>query len=158
MNRINLRTFISILSLFTVSSLMSQQTIHEDDVRASVEKFADAFLRADVSTLSNLLCENYIHINGSSGNIINKADWLSWINSRRLSLDKGELIISAYKVEDLKIQIFGETAIATGVVKSHGKRNGSSFNSHIRFSNVWVIEDGILRRAAFHDSAIRETK
>lgn len=47
-------------------------------------------------------------------------------------------------------------AIVTGIVKSDGTRDGVNFKSTLRFTNVWVYENGNLRRASFHDSAITD--
>lgn len=153
---ISMRNIYSIIILLFTSSLLAQQNINEEDVKNSVEEFGEAFLRADISILSDLLCENYIHVNGSSGNVINKTNWLNWIESRRTLLDKSELVVNSYIIEDVQIKLFEETAVVTGIVKSDGLRKDLPFKSHLRFTNVWIIEDGKLCRASFHDSTIPE--
>ncbi len=157
MKLIFLKSIVLTFVFLIATPLVSQPKLLEADVRTSVEKFGGAFLKADVSILKNLLCENYIHVNGSSGNVINKIDWLKFVESRRLLLDSGELVINSYKIQDLKVNLFGNAAIVTGIVESTGSRNGIPFISNIRFTNVWIIEDGNLRRASFHDSAIPES-
>ena len=147
-----LTLFVPLIFILLTYSAKCQAALKVSDVRASFDKFNQAFLEADVAILETLLAKNYVHVNGGSGNVINKQSWLKWIAFRRAEVDSGDLIIDTYEVNDIKIQIFGETAVVTGIVKSTGKRQGKPFNLSIRFTNVWLMEDGILRRAAFHDS------
>lgn len=49
--------FIALIFLIA-SLLMAQNTIPEEDVKYSVKKFGDAFVKADVSILREMLCEN----------------------------------------------------------------------------------------------------
>ncbi len=157
MFRFNQKFLVFLLILFFVSPVMSEQ-FDENDVRESVQKFGDAFSKGDVSILSNLLCESYVHVNGISGNVLNKKEWLNWIASRRLLLDNGNLVIHIYTVEDIQVIIYGESAVVTGIVKSEGHRNGVSFKKNIRFTNLWVFDNDALRRASFHDSVIPNIK
>jgi len=154
MIRTKLISTISIVLFLSVTPALSQQALNEQEVKAAVDKFSMAFLKADVTVLKTLLCRNYIHVNGNSGNVLKRNDWLNWIVSRRAELESAVLVINDYKTEDVQIEIFGETAIVTGVVKANGQRKGTAFSSQIRFTNVWLMEDGTLRRAAFHDSNI----
>jgi len=96
-------------------------------------------------------------VNGRSGNVLNRDEWLNWIESRRAKLDSGELVIKTYRVSDVEVQIYGEAAVVTGVVRSSGQRNGALFTSPVRFTNVWVKQGGEWRRAAFHDSPLPES-
>ena len=74
--------------------------------------------------------------------------------SRRAELESGDLLISEYRIEDLRIEMYGNTAVVTGVVFSSGSRKGEKFDSQVRFTNVWVFQGGSWRRAAFHDSPV----
>ncbi len=104
-----------------------------------------------------LLTKNYLHVNGRSGSVLNRDQWLKWVASRRAELDSGALVIKTYSVGDVKVQIYGEAAVVTGVVDSSGQRNDSLFTIQVRFTNVWVKQGGEWRRAAFHDSPLPET-
>ena len=128
----------------------------EAEVRAAVVLFGDAFVEADISILEDLLEENYIHINGSSGNVLDRDEWLRWVESRREELESGVLVVADYRIEELAIEIHGKAAVVVGVAVSKGTRHGVPNDSQVRFTNVWVHREGAWRRAAFHDTPLLE--
>ncbi|MFW6085172.1 MAG: nuclear transport factor 2 family protein [Gemmatimonadota bacterium] len=137
--------------------VLAQDVSPEDEVRAAVERFGQAYRDADVGTLRGMLSPDYVHVNGGSGSRIDRDQWLSWVASQKRLLDEGELRIESYEVTDTRIQLHGNTAVVTGTVSSEGVRSGEPFRVNVRFTNVWVDEDGTWRRAAFHDSPIPES-
>jgi len=124
------------------------------EVRNAVSALGRAFAKADVATLQTLLAQGYVHVNGGSGSVLDRDEWLSWITSRRAELDSGQLFIDTYSVEDVEIEVYGNVSVVTGVVYSTGQRNGASFVSRIRFTNGWIKSGDTWRRAAFHDSPL----
>jgi hypothetical protein len=129
----------------------------EDEVRAAFSSFSRAFLEADAGTLRSLLTVDYLHVNGRSGSVLNREEWLDFIRSRRAELASGELTVSVYEVDAVEVRVHGETAIVTGVVESRGVRREVPFVSRIRFTNVWVRQGGVWLRAAFHDSPLPDS-
>ena len=124
------------------------------EVRVAVAKFGQAFVNANVEVLESLLTSDYIHVNGRSGNVLNRDEWLNWIQSRRLELETGQLIIDEYDTKDVAVQIYENVAIVTGAVYSSGNHNGEPFASHVRFTNTWISINGEWHRAVFHDSPL----
>ncbi len=127
----------------------------ETQVRAVVASFGRAYNEADVPALEALLEEKYMHVNGSSGNVIDRDGWLKWVKSRRAELESGALVVSNYRIEDLRVVVHGEAAVVTGVAVAAGRRQGVPYDSQVRFTNVWVHRGGSWRRAAFHDSPLQ---
>lgn len=156
MTRSNLAVFSLLALVLSPRPAATQETSREDDVRAAVTAFGRAFVQADVSSLKRVLANDYSHVNGRSGGVLNRDEWLTFIQSRRANLDSGKLVISSYNVEDVRVRLYGETAVVTGVVESSGQREGVPFSSRVRFTNVWVLQGGAWRRAAFHDSPLPE--
>lgn len=124
------------------------------ELKQAVEALGVAFSKADISTLESLITDNYIHINGRSGNVIDKQTWLNWNKSRQKDIATNKEVIERYQISALQIEIFENTAFVTGIVTSSGTRNAKKFNSKIRFSNVWIRSKNQWKRAAFHDSSI----
>ncbi len=118
--------------------------------------FGRAFVEADVPTLDALLADTYVHVNGSSGNVLNRNEWLTWVKTRQAELEAETLVVGDYRIEELEVVLFGEAAVVTGVAISSGIRNGDLFETRLRISNVWIFGGGAWRRAAFHDSPIPE--
>ena len=145
---------IAFLTLFAHHTALPEEADREAEVRAAVNAFGQAYVEADVPTLEHFLSENYVHVNGGSGNVLNRDNWLKFVKSRRLEIDKGELVVSDYRIEDVKVVLEGNTAIVIGMWYSSQRRNGNSSTSKIRFSNTWLYREGVWRRAAFHDSPL----
>ena len=154
MRRMSPAIFILLILLVLPQPAVSQETSREHEVRSTISAFGRAFVEADVSILRTFLTDGYIHVNGRSGSVLSRDEWLNWMESRRADLDSGELVISAYGVKDVQVEVYGETAVVTGVVSSSGQRQGVMFTSQVRFTNVWVMQGGAWRRAAFHDSPL----
>ena len=133
---------------------MAEDAHREAEVRAVVNAFGRAFVEADVLILDSFLTDNYVHVNGGSGNVLDRDDWLEWVKLRRAEIQRGELVVSDYKIGDVRITVDGDTAIVTGTVFSSVNKNGNSSTSRIRFSNIWLYQKGVWRRAAFHDSPL----
>jgi ketosteroid isomerase-like protein len=134
--------------------LLHEKTTHSRlgmEVLAAVAKFAEGFERADTAALSAMLSEKYLHTNGSAPPL-RKTAWLNYVAARRAKLDSGEEVLKTYQNEDIVVEVFGEnTAVVQGVNLVEGTRNGQFFRSKIRFTQVWVLENGGWKRAAFHD-------
>lgn len=124
------------------------------DVRAAVRRFGEAYVEADVAILESLLTHDYLHVNGNSGNVLTREEWLDWIASRREEIENGSLVVTKYVVDDVRVEIYGTAAVVTGTVDASGIRNEERFASRVRFTNLWVRSNRIWRRAAFHDSAL----
>lgn len=147
-------TAVLLLALNALGASPSEKADREAELREAVDAFGHAFLEADVAALRLLLTDNYVHVNGRSGNVLNRADWLRWIESRRAQIDSKELQITEYRIEDVTTFIHGDTAIVTGTVFSSQVAGGEFSASRIRFSNTWLYRDAKWLRAAFHDSPV----
>ena len=144
--------FILCTALIVSGSAMAAEPDREAEVRAAIAEFGQAFVAADVPTLESLLSENYIHVNGRSGDVLSRDDWLKWVRVRRAEIEKGELEFCDYRIEDVRIAVDEDTATVVGTVALCVNRNGSAITSKIRFSNTWLYRESVWRRAAFHDS------
>ena len=149
-----MRRIIWAIALLVAAASVHADTDREAAVRAAVDAFGEAFVAADTERLDAMLVGDYVHVNGGSGNLVDRASWLSWVASRKGELESGRLVVDTYAVEDVAVVIHGHTAIVTGIVRSTTTRDGESRTSNLRFTNVWLEQDGVWRRAAFHDSAL----
>jgi Domain of unknown function (DUF4440) len=124
------------------------------EVLRAVETFSRAFAAADTNALSGLLTRQYVHTNGSSAPL-QKTQWLQYVGARNAEIKSGALVLREYRNEDLIVETYSDqTAIVQGVNTASGERNGQPFRTRIRFTQVWVQENGRWKRAAFHDGRI----
>ncbi len=74
-----------------------------------------------------------------------------------------EAVIAAAKSEnwssaeytDLKVSVFGHTAIATGTFTGKGTSAGKPLDARVRFTDTWVMTDGKWLCVATHDSPLK---
>ena len=124
----------------------------EDIIREQISKLDTAYRTGDFETLDKMISKDYLHTN-PSGNVIARKNWLSWNASRAEAIKSGVLAINTYETSDLDIRIKNPTtAIVSGVNKATGVNNGEAFETKVRFTHVWLFEEGAWKRAVFHDS------
>lgn len=145
--------FASLLASSSIAFAQSNSnTVSE--VKQAIEKFNAAFLKADVDQLTSMLTNQYIHSNSGSA-IITKTSWLNYIKKRRKQLDSRQLRVNSYDMSELVIKTYANSAVANGLVVVKGIRNKKPFQSKIRFTHLWIKENGVWKRAAFHDSKLK---
>ena len=93
-----------------------------------------------------LLADKIIETNGE-GKVLNGKDAV-------LADAKGQTW-SSVDYKDLKVTVFGHTAIATGTFVGKGTADGKALDLHERFTDTWVKMDGKWLCVASHDSAIK---
>ena len=120
----------------------------------ALNAFSVAFLRADENALDTLLADDYVHTNGGTGSVLDKARWLGYIRTRRAELASGRLRVDRYESIDVTIRWHGDAAVVSSQVESEGSRDGQSFATRLQVTQVWVRSGGQWRRAAFHDSPL----
>lgn len=132
----------------------SQNKYPETELHQAIKNFNQAFMQADVATLDNLLTEQYLHTN-SGNKAFNKASWLKWVGSRQDAVKSGQLKYDSYLTEDLSIIIYQNSAVVTGRNIAKGISAYKPFNVDIRFTHLWVKQQGKWKRASFHDAPVK---
>ena len=62
---------------------------------------------------------------------------------------------SSADYSELKVTVFGHTAIATGIFTGKGTSGGKPVDAHVRFTDTWVMLDGKWLCVATHDSPLK---
>ena len=63
---------------------------------------------------------------------------------------------SSMEYTDLKVTVFGDTAIATGAYAAKGAAEGKPFDLRGRFTDTWVRVNGKWQCVASHDSLTKK--
>lgn len=141
--------FFGLIILLTVSCT---QPPSEQLIRERISEFDLAYKTGDVSSLDQMISKDYLHTN-PSGSIVSRENWLNWNTSRGEAIQSGELIVNTYETSELDIRIRNATTVVvSGVNTSTGINKGEPFETKVRFTHLWVLEDGTWKRAVFHDS------
>ena len=153
----NRRVFVSLALLMTTaagSTLFAGQAApaggatSKDEAavrKAESDRFA-AMLKADVVTLDKLLAPDLTYTHGDS-RVIDKAQFLS-------DFKTGAFKYVTIEPNDIKVRIFGDTAVVTGGAGMHVVSNGADANIKIRYTDVHVKRNGAWQMVAWEATRV----
>jgi ketosteroid isomerase-like protein len=118
----------------------------EDSVRALESARAQALLRADTTALSRLVADEFIEIS-RIGQLRTKADNIRDIAS-------GELKLASVKYDSLRVRIYGDVAVLTGIADNTGAFRGFPFSGKIRYTRVFVRRGGRWQAVAMQQTPL----
>jgi ketosteroid isomerase-like protein len=135
------------------SQAPNENSPNEQEVRDAFSQFADAFVKADTVMLRSMLADDYVHTNANGG-VLDKTRWLAFAKNRHEDLKSEKVRIDTYRNDDLRVRVYGNTAVVTGLNTTIGYRDGKEWKLNLRITNVWVKRHGRWQRVAFHDSNV----
>ena len=103
----------------------------EREVRQAIQKYRTALLQRNAATLEQIWADDYTFTNGA-GETVSKAERLAHLKSGATSLG------SISEDEDIKVRVYGKTAVATSHVTIKGQYSGKQANGQYRSIHVWV--------------------
>ncbi len=139
---------IGLLSLGSAARSQAQQTgATEKAVAALEEQWLQSQKTNNPDLVAPLLADKFVNTS-IEGKVSNKAETLA--NA------KATKYVSA-DYEDVKVTVFGDTAIATGVFKATGTdASGKPMDTHERWTDTWVkMPSGKWQCVATHGSTIK---
>jgi ketosteroid isomerase-like protein len=126
----------------------------QGDDRAQLQRLSDAWDRAicakDRAAIEANMTDDFRQIDGA-GNIETKASFVA-------DLMAPELKIDPYTVEDFEIRLYGSTALLSGRTRMTGAYEGRRFESHYRYIDVYVKQNGTWRVASVQITRIAPPK
>ena len=119
------------------------------EIEALEMQWREAQLSNDVSVMDRLLADDYIGIS-ASGIIETKSEALAL---RRA----GTLHITALDLNDLKVRIYGDTAVVTSQANLEGTNGASNISGKYRYTRVYNRRYGQWKIVSFEASRIHDT-
>jgi Domain of unknown function (DUF4440) len=118
----------------------------EEAVRqAEKDRFA-AMVKADVAALDKLLAPELTYTHGDA-RVIDKTAFLADFKS-------GAFKYVTIEQNDLKVRLFGDTAVVTGGAAMHVVQNGADAHIKIRYTDVHVKRNGSWQMVAWEATRI----
>ena len=139
---------IGLLSLGSAAWSQAQQTGGiEKAVAALEEQWLQSQKTNNPDLVAPLLADKFVNT-GSDGKVMNKAASLA--NAKATKYDIAEY-------EDVKVTVFGDTAIATGLFTAKGTDpSGKPLDMRERFTDTWVkMPNGKWQCVASHGSPVK---
>ena len=145
---------IAVLVVMPASIAFAQKERARRDQEGSVEQTIrrldderiQAQIHADAATLDRIYADDFIGV-GPSGTVRTKPQVLSDFTS-------GELKFQSITTDEVRIRIYGNTALETGRSTMIGEDKGKAVPRDNRFTRVWVKQHGRWRLVANHYSLL----
>jgi len=147
--------FLIVLSNLMISCMNTtpDPVDQEKQLLATVHEFNQAFKEGNIEKLEAMITDDYHHTNGNS-KPISKEDWIGYLTKRSVQIANGDVKVNAYQMEETDIKFHDNTAILTAKITVSTSKADTTQQNQYRVTNIWVCQDGIWKRAGFHDGKI----
>jgi ketosteroid isomerase-like protein len=118
----------------------------EDQIKKMEKDRAAAVVKGDVAAIEGLTSDDYTLIN-ANGQLSDKATTMNNIKT-------GNIKLTANEVSDLKVRVYGDTAVVTGKSNAKGTISGRELKGPVMFTRVYVKKNGKWQSVAFQQTPI----
>ena len=118
----------------------------EQQIIALNRQWTDAITKEDVATLNRLFAEDIIVTSGS-GEVRSKAQEMKDLTPSSKP-DPDFTSIRPFITEDVRVRVYGDAAVVTGLAKWGFKYKGQEVNQERRFTHVYAKQQGRWRIVA----------
>ena len=109
----------------------------EEELVKVEQEFADAIVENDPDSIARFVTDDWIIINADGG-IIDRARFFEVIKS-------GTLTHEMMQSDDMRVRVYGDSAVVSALTRSKGKFMGQEFTTHERSTDVFVRRGGQWR-------------
>jgi ketosteroid isomerase-like protein len=124
---------LSTTSLAQAQVKQKQNARVEQELQNLVRIWDEAYVKGATATLDRLLADEFAFVGGPK-----KAEYLASFKSRNLAIE------SAVST-DIQVQVYGDTAILTGLDTITGKNKDQTFVTKWLYLDVWIKRSGKWR-------------
>ena len=122
------------VSLLVVPQAWSQGGNAEQQIKTLLDQTIAAQLKADTKFFEKIDADDYTTIRGD-GSVLTKAQEIEGFKS-------GVIKYEAADLKDVKVRVYGNTAITTVLLTISNIRNGKPYSGTIRSTRLWVKQKG----------------
>jgi ketosteroid isomerase-like protein len=117
----------------------------EQQIKTLSDQLAQAYVKDDTSFLEKYLADDYVGIFASS-QPVTKAE----------SLKPGAVKYESFDVHEMKIRVYGDTAVVTSLTSSKGelRADGKPFSGDFRTTRVWVKQKDGWKLVTFQSTQV----
>ena len=131
-----MRTICLLLAFFLVAcndSLSGRDKRDQELLTKLNTSYDSALLRSDTARIGRLYANDFEYIT-PEGQIRNRKEQLDQIKN-------GGLLLQHAQSDEVKIRLYGDMAVLTGVFTGRGVYRGNPIDSRERYSSVWIRKD-----------------
>ena len=140
------KTLVCSLGLLLLVTAAWSQSGTEKAVAALEQQWLQSQKTKNVDLLAPLLSDKFVNTS-SEGKVIGKSETLAEYKTTKWESAENT---------DVKVTVFGDTAIATGVYNGKGTDSGNPLDVHERWTDTWVkMPSGKWQCVASHVSNVK---
>ena len=134
----------------TFSAVTCLSSASAEDVQDQLKKLetdrAAAVVKGDVEALEKATADDYTLIN-VNGQMSDKSQMISNFKS-------GQTKLTSDEVSDMKVRVYGDTAVITGKADVKGTVGGKDVTGQVLFTRVYVKKDRRWQSVAFQQTRV----
>ena len=142
-----MKLFLLFAAVLLLAFPVSAQSKSEREVLAENEAFDRAIVTRDVQEYTRILADDFI-FTGADGTVSDKKGEIDRVRSGSLTFESGTS-------DDVRIKIYGKTAVVTGRFTAKGTNNGRDFTFVERYTAVFLKRSGRWQMVAEQATEIR---
>ncbi len=143
---------VVILALTVPAQMLAQQNSNaENEVRAVVDEINQANRTGGAegaAVMAKYLADGLVRV-PVNGALYTKDDILNGFKTGKIKVD-------ALDISDVKVQIFGKTAVVTGVEKRSSTLLGADVSGSARWTRVFVKRGGAWKLVAYQQTKVAQ--
>lgn len=138
----------AVASLFVIAVLCSSVAAQsvEDQIKKMETARAAAVVKGDMALLEKETSDDYTLIN-MNGQMSDKAQMIGAFKS-------GQSKLTVDEISDMKVRVYGDTAVVTGKVTVKGMMGGKDATGQAMFTRVYVKKGGQWQSVALQQTRI----
>ena len=113
----------------------------EQNLKKIEQDWADAHVKRDPTFVQRIISDDFTFV-GPAGNIVNKADYVKEM--------AGDTIFTEFKIDELKVRIYGDAAVVVGLASVSAKAKGEEESGQYCFTDVFVKQKGEWKAVSGH--------
>jgi ketosteroid isomerase-like protein len=114
------------------------QTATQSKIVALEQLWNQAYKSGDTKALDSILDDAIVLVN-DDGSVQTKAEFLASVKSSAQQPTAQQQQVAP---ESFSVRVFGNVAIATGVMRVKGVEGGKPYTRHERFVDTWLLKHG----------------
>jgi ketosteroid isomerase-like protein len=116
----------------------------EQELRNLVRAWDEAYVKGDTATLDRLLADEFRFVGGPK-----KSEYLA-------SFKTSQFIIQSAVSTDIEVQVYGDSAVLTGVDTIIGKNKDQTLFTKWLYLDVWIKRDGRWQCVKTYSSPVQK--
>lgn len=128
----------------------SQEEAHTQELRllALERLWNEAQVSRDSNALAGMISDKFVNTEWD-GEVSARGKFLADVADPQFKP-------SALNIEDVKVNLFHETAVITGIYRTKGTYQGKPYDHVGRFTDTWVFDTGKWQCVASHTSLLKK--